>query len=78
MGRSAIPTDEATPGGNDSPYCFNFLTQRQFKHMLDVAHPKRGDTRQLPLMSDTSLPEPEKIAGQGSLFDGLSKNEAAS
>jgi putative tryptophan/tyrosine transport system substrate-binding protein len=25
---SAIPTDEATPGGNDSLYCFNFLTQR--------------------------------------------------
>jgi hypothetical protein len=28
MGRSAIPTDEATPSGNDSLYRFNFLTQR--------------------------------------------------
>jgi hypothetical protein len=51
-------------------------TWGQFKHMLDLAHPRRGDTLQLPLMSDTSLPEPEKIAGQQSLFDGLSKNEA--
>jgi hypothetical protein len=53
-------------------------TWGQFKHMLDVAHPKRGDTLQLPLMSDTPLPEPEKIAGQASLFDEFSKNEAAS
>jgi hypothetical protein len=22
------PPDEAIPDGNDSPYCFNFLTQR--------------------------------------------------
>ena len=34
MGRSAIPTDEATPGGNDSPYCFNFLTERDLRALI--------------------------------------------
>lgn len=29
-----------------------------FKQMLDVAHPKRGDTLMLPLMADPPLPEP--------------------
>ena len=29
----------------------------QFKQMLDIAHPKRGDTLQLPLMSDFSTNE---------------------
>jgi hypothetical protein len=46
----------------------------QFKLMLDVAHPKRGDTLQLPLMRDfktdpikqKQLPAPGK---QASLFD---------
>src|SRR5260370_11074673 len=35
MERSAIPTDEATPSGNDSLYRFNFLTQRERR--LDAA-----------------------------------------
>jgi P63C domain len=30
-------------------------TWAQFKNMLDVAHPKRGDTLQLPLMADVDL-----------------------
>jgi hypothetical protein len=41
----------------------------QFKHMLDVAHPRRGDTLQLPLMADTPLPPPEeKKPAQGTLL----------
>ena len=32
-------------------------TWDQFKQMLDIAHPKRGDTLQLPLMSDFSPSE---------------------
>ncbi len=42
----------------------------QFKHMLDVAHPKRGDTLQLPLMADMpDAPVGKQIARQPSLFD---------
>ncbi|HXO73458.1 MAG TPA: P63C domain-containing protein [Bradyrhizobium sp.] len=46
----------------------------QFKLMLDVAHPKRGDTLQLPLMADfTTDPIPPKktkeVVLQESLFD---------
>jgi hypothetical protein len=45
----------------------------QFKLMLDVAHPKRGDTLQLPLMADFGNEETSKAVqqpvGQGSLFD---------
>jgi hypothetical protein len=45
-------------------------TWSQFKLMLDQAHPKRGDTLQLPLMSegpDMAPPKPKKV-GQKSLF----------
>ncbi len=43
---------------------------QQFKHMLDMAHPKRGDTLQLPLMAEwTPPPDKQKPAKQGSLFD---------
>lgn len=46
----------------------------QFKMMLDIAHPKRGDTLELPLMADfaTDPIEVKKAAGlvgQASLFD---------
>lgn len=52
----------------------------QFKTMLDVAHPKRGDTLQLPLMKDfptDPIKQTRKDVGQTSLFDGLDKKEAA-
>jgi hypothetical protein len=44
----------------------------QFKLMLDIAHPKRGDTLQLPLMADfeTDPIKPKRLPdGQRSLFD---------
>jgi hypothetical protein len=42
----------------------------QFKAMLDVAHPKRGDTLQLPLMADYPTdPPPQSAPRQPSLFD---------
>jgi hypothetical protein len=46
----------------------------QFKLMLDVAHPKREDTLQLPLMSDFATDpvptkQPKEEIGQASLFD---------
>jgi hypothetical protein len=46
----------------------------QFKLMLEIAHPKRGDTLQLPLMADFKTdPIPPKKQkediGQSSLFD---------
>jgi hypothetical protein len=42
----------------------------QFKQMLNVAHPKRGDTLQLPLMADWSpSPKQAKEPKQASLFD---------
>lgn len=53
-------------------------TWNQFKLMLDQAHPKRGDTLQLPLMLDgPDMPstKPKKVE-QKSLFDA--KNEKAS
>lgn len=40
----------------------------QFRAMLDVAHPKRGDTLQLPLMKDYPT-DPKRADGQTSLFD---------
>jgi P63C domain len=48
----------------------------QFKLMLDVAHPKRGDTLQLPLMADFATdPIPPKRTDdshkQASLFDAM-------
>jgi hypothetical protein len=44
-------------------------TWGQFKHMLDLAHPKRGDTLQLPLMADMPMPpEEEKPTAQGKLL----------
>jgi len=47
-------------------------TWGQFKHMLDLAHPKRGDTLQLLLMAD--IPEPTKPTDkQASLFDVTDK-----
>jgi hypothetical protein len=49
-------------------------TWHQFKLMLDVAHPKRGDTLQLPLMADFETdPIPPKktreLVRQESFFD---------
>jgi hypothetical protein len=47
-------------------------TWNQFKLMLDQAHPKRGDTLQLPLMlegPDMPSPKPTKAIQQKSLFD---------
>ena len=41
----------------------------QFKQMLDVAHPRRGDTLQLPLMIDPSAPAQDGVPQQTSLFD---------
>jgi hypothetical protein len=43
----------------------------QFKLMLDTAHPKRGDTLQLPLMADLAptKDEPKPAPKQASLFD---------
>jgi hypothetical protein len=51
-------------------------TWQQFKHMLDVAHPKRGDTLQLPLMADfkPQLPPPQPEAKQASLFPDEAAN----
>jgi hypothetical protein len=44
-------------------------TWGQFKHMLDLAHPKRGDTLQLPLMADMPIPdEAKKPSSQGQLL----------
>jgi hypothetical protein len=48
----------------------------QFKAMLDVAHPKRGDTLQLPLMADFPTDPVPKKEKQASLFDALG-DEAA-
>jgi P63C domain len=42
-------------------------TWSQFKTMLDVAHPKRGDTLQLPLMADPTEPE-YSVSPQHDLF----------
>jgi hypothetical protein len=40
-------------------------TWSQFKLMLDVAHPKRGDTLQLPLMADFATdPIPPKKSNE--------------
>jgi hypothetical protein len=55
-------------------------TWNQFKLMLDIAHPKRGDTLQLPLMADFATdPIEHKKAGtpaaQPSLFDPTSDEE---
>jgi hypothetical protein len=46
----------------------------QFKLMIDIAHPKRNDTLQLPLMADfeTDPVKPKRLpgsTGQRSLFD---------
>jgi hypothetical protein len=41
----------------------------QFRGMLDVAHPKRGDTLQLPLMADFPTDKPQSSLKQGNLFD---------
>jgi hypothetical protein len=54
----------------------------QFKMMLNVAHPKRKDTLQLPLMAefetDPVLPKVAKgPIGQRSLFDDLAKKDEA-
>ena len=44
-------------------------TWGQFKTMLDLAHPRRGDTLQLPLMADPSVQaEPELPRQQHDLF----------
>jgi hypothetical protein len=42
----------------------------QFKYMIDVAHPRRGDTLQLPLMADftPTEEEPMQASKQGTLF----------
>jgi hypothetical protein len=40
-----------------------------FKAMLDVSHPKRGDTLQLPLMADFPTDAKGTEAKQPSLFD---------
>src|SRR6202048_4293858 len=58
-------------------------TWHQFKLMLDIAHPKRGDTLQLPLMADfaTDPIEPKKtveVITQRSLFDLTSNEEVDS
>ena len=47
-------------------------TWQQFKHMLDIAHPKRGDTLQLPLMADPlHSGEPQQPSGQTAFqFEG--------
>jgi len=43
--------------------------------MLDLAHPKRGDTLHLPLMADFSLaPDAEPAAKQISMFDDEAAN----
>ena len=53
-------------------------TWAQFKHMLDVAHPKRGDTLQLPLMAEwTPSPEYANQPKQPSLFEPLTHDEPA-
>jgi hypothetical protein len=45
----------------------------QFKQMLDLAHPRRGDTLQLPLMMDIVMTPPDEdhqqAPKQASLFD---------
>ena len=43
-------------------------TWSQFKTMLDVAHPKRGDTLQLPLMADPSSQAEPALPQQEDLF----------
>lgn len=54
----------------------------QFKTMLNVAHPKRKDTLQLPLMADFET-DPilrkgkKETPGQRSLFDDIKNDEAA-
>lgn len=54
-------------------------TWQQFKDMLNVAHPKRNDTLQLPLMADATVPvEPEEASGQmNMLLEPKSENEEA-
>jgi hypothetical protein len=56
-------------------------TWPQFKQMLDTAHPKRGDTLQLPLMADTPPLPPSSLSEpayrQASLFDVPANEEAA-
>lgn len=51
-------------------------TWGQFKAMLDVAHPKRGDTLQLPLMADDPVLE-GKTVQTSSQPDLFAKKEAA-
>jgi hypothetical protein len=41
----------------------------QFKQMLDIAHPRRGDTLQLPLMVDPGAAAQDEAPPQRSLFD---------
>ena len=55
-------------------------TWNQFKQMLDVAHPKRGDTLLLPLMAEweaPSLPKPEPKPRQMSMFEPSPTNDEA-
>jgi P63C domain len=54
----------------------------QFKLMLDVAHPKRGDTLQLPLMADFATDpikqkKPDVPIKQATLFDATSGEDSA-
>ena len=54
-------------------------TWQQFKHMLDVAHPKRGDTLQLPLMAEWEPPsksQKAQPASQISMFDRQADDDA--
>jgi hypothetical protein len=53
----------------------------QFKLMLNVAHPKRGDTLQLPLMADfptdpVERKNPRRSVKQASLFDEEAEESA--
>lgn len=53
-----------------------------FKLMLDTAHPKRGDTLELPLMAEFETnpirpKDKDAAVGQHSLFDDLAKNDEA-
>jgi hypothetical protein len=55
-------------------------TWNQFKQMLDVAHPKPGDTLLLPLMAEweaPSLPKPEPKPRQMSMFEPSPTNDEA-
>ncbi len=56
-------------------------TWQQFKQMLDVAHPKRGDTLQLPLMADPAQPPPiikiTEGSAQSEFAFNVPKKEAA-